>query len=138
MTAGEAATTYTYDGDGKRASKTVGGTTTNYVYDVNRSLPVVLEDGTLRYVWGVGLAYAVDGSGNVQVYHPDGLGSVRAITDASASVVETYQTDEFGVSAQSQGSVSQPFHYTGEQRDAESGFVYTQGEVLRPSGRQIH
>ncbi|MBI2941918.1 MAG: hypothetical protein HYY04_15930, partial [Chloroflexi bacterium] len=42
------------------------------------------------YVWGLGLAYAVDGSGTAQVYHTDGLGSVRAITNADGKVVETY------------------------------------------------
>ena len=55
-----ATSTYTYDGDGKRASRTpAGGPTTNYVYDVNRSLPVVLEDGVRKYVWGLGLAYSL-------------------------------------------------------------------------------
>ncbi|HEX5415108.1 MAG TPA: hypothetical protein VFZ25_05535, partial [Chloroflexota bacterium] len=49
---GALSTTYAYDGDGKRASKTVGSTTTSYVYDVNGSLPNVLTDGTLKYVYG--------------------------------------------------------------------------------------
>ena len=39
-----------------RASRTVGGTTTSYIYDANRSLSVVLDDGGREYVWGVGLA----------------------------------------------------------------------------------
>ena len=57
------------------------------MYDANRSLPVVLTDGTLKYVWGNGLAYATDSSGNIQnVYHDDGLGSVRAITDRKSGL----------------------------------------------------
>jgi hypothetical protein len=47
----------------------------------------VLTDGTLKYVYGLGLAYAVDGSGNLQVYHADGLGSTRALTDGAGSVI---------------------------------------------------
>jgi YD repeat-containing protein len=98
FTTGGTTTTYAYDGDGKRASKVVGSTTTSYAYDVNRSLPVVLTDGTLKYVWGNGLAYATNTSGTVRnVYHDDGLGSVRAITDANGNVSQTYQTDEFGM-----------------------------------------
>ncbi len=85
--------TYVYEGDGKRTSKTVGGTQTNYVYDVDASLPVLLDDGTHKYVWGLGLAFAVDSSGNPLVYHADGLGSVRALTDSSGNVVQTYQGD---------------------------------------------
>jgi hypothetical protein len=82
----------------------------------------------LKCVWGNGLAYATDTSGNVQaVYHADGLGSVRAITDGSGNVTQTYQTDEFGVPSLTQGTDAQPFGYTGEQRDAEPGFVLLRG-----------
>jgi len=91
--------TSTYDGDGKRTSKTVDGVTTSYVYDVAGGLPMLLDDGARKYVWGAGgLAFTVDkGTAAVQVYHTDGLGSVRAITDSTGSVTQTYQTDEFGV-----------------------------------------
>jgi RHS repeat-associated protein len=110
--------------------------TTRAVYDVNRSLPVVLDDGTRKYVYGLGLAYAVNGI-SVEVYHTDGLGSVRAITDGTTPaplVVQTYATDEFGIpdAALTQGSTAQPFQYTGEPRDAESGFVYLRARMYDP------
>ena len=113
---GGTSSTYVYDGDGKRTSKTVGGTQTAYTYDVNASLPILLDDGTRKYVWGIGLAFAVDQAGNPLVYHTDGLGSVRALTDASGSVVQTYQYDEYGNVVSSSGGVSQPFGYMSEQR----------------------
>ena len=95
--------TYSYDGDGKRASKTVGSTQTSYTYDVDASLPVLLDDGTHKYVWGLGLAFAVDTSGNPLVYHADGLGSVRALTlgvngTASSCYVIASNRSEFGPS----------------------------------------
>ena len=128
---------YTYDGDGKRTSKTVGSTTTTYVYDVNRGLPVLLEDGTRRYVWGLGLAYQVE-SGNALVYHVDGLGSVRAITDSTKAVVQTYESDEFGIPITSSGGSSQPFGFTGEQRDPETGLTYLRARMyLSDTGRFI-
>src|SRR5581483_6882434 len=93
-----ATSTYAYEGDGERASKTVGGATTSYVYDAAGGLPMLLDDGTTRYVYGLGLAYSVDTSANpVRVYHADGLGSVRALTDGSAALQQTYQNDAFGV-----------------------------------------
>jgi len=96
---GGATSTYNYDGDGKRTSKTVAGVTISYVYDVAGGLPVLLDDGARKYVWGAGgLAFTVDKTtAAVQVYHTDGLGSVRAITDSTGSVTQTYRTDEFGV-----------------------------------------
>ena len=114
---------FVYDGDGKRASKTVGGNTTSYLYDVNASLPVLLEDGERKYVWGLGLAYAVDSSGGTIVYHSDGLGSVRALSDGAGLVVQAYRYDEYGMTMVSEGSIEQPFRYTGEQTD-ETGLVY--------------
>jgi hypothetical protein len=53
-----------------------------YVTDPNRSLPATVDNGTRRYVWGPGLAYAVNGSA-LEVVHADRLGSVCALTDAS-------------------------------------------------------
>ncbi len=50
--------TYAYDGDGKRSSKAVGAANTAYTYDVNASLPILLDDGVRKYVWGLGLAFA--------------------------------------------------------------------------------
>src|SRR6266852_5915046 len=91
---------YTYDGDGNRVSKQLtfsgGSQTTSYVYDVAGGLPVLLDDGQRKYVWGLGLAYATDESGNVVgVYHTDGLGSVRAMTDVEGTVVQTRSTDAY-------------------------------------------
>lgn len=135
-TVGGTTTTNVYDGDGKRTSQTAGANpATSYVYDIAGSLPVLLSDGGRKYVYGLGLAYAVDGGGNLQVYHADGLGSVRAITDASGAVLQTLQTDAFGVPAQSQGSVVQPFGFTGQQADT-SGLQYLRARFYDPaSGR---
>jgi RHS repeat-associated protein len=71
------------------------------------------------------------------VYHTDGLGSVRAISDGTTPtplVVQTYATDEFGIpdAAGTQGSLSQAMQYTGEPRDAESGFVYLRARTYDP------
>jgi RHS repeat-associated protein len=128
---GGVTSSYGYDGDGKRASQTVGGTTTRSVYDVGGGLPVLLDDGTRKYVWGLGLAYAVSGS-SIEVYHTDGLGSVRALTNGSGALVQTQATDEFGVPTGSLGSSGQPFGYTGEQRDA-TGLVYLRARMYDPA-----
>lgn len=114
-----------------------GRATTSYVYGVAGGLPVLLDDGTRKYVWGAaGLAYSVDKtSGAVQVYHTDGLGSVRALTDSTGSVIQTYGTDEFGIpnATLTTGASSQSVQYTGEQRDAESSFMYLRARMYDPN-----
>jgi len=124
--------TYTYDGDGVRFSRQVGaGPVIRYVTDPAVGLPVTIDDGVRKYVWGQGLAYAVSGT-TLEVYHTDRLGSVRAITDAAGAVTATWRTDEFGIPTASTGTSSQPFAFTGEPRDA-TGLTYLRARYYDPS-----
>ncbi|MBV9892622.1 MAG: hypothetical protein JO020_00460 [Chloroflexi bacterium] len=133
-TTGTGSGTYVYDGEGKRATKTVAGSTTNYIYDVGAGLSITLDDGTQKYIWGAGgLTYAVNkNSGAVQVYHTDGLGSVRELTDSAGNIVQTYQTDEFGIPTATQSTSGQPFGFTGEQRDPEDALIYLRARAYDP------
>ena len=47
-------TTFAYHGDGLRDSRTTGGNTTTFTWDVAGGLPVVLDDGN-QYLYGAGL-----------------------------------------------------------------------------------
>lgn len=124
--------TYTYDGDGVRASRQVAGQpAVRYVTDPTASLPVTIEDGAQKYVWGLGLAYAVSGS-TLEVFHADRLGSVRMVTDGSGAITATYRTDEFGNSTATTGSSDQPFGYTGEPVDP-TGLSYLRARYYDPA-----
>ncbi len=124
--------TYAYAGDGLRVSRQVGtDPTITYVSDPNRSLPVTLDDGTRKYVYGLGLAYAVQGAA-LEVYHTDRLGSTRSITDASGAVTATYRTDAWGTPTSTTGTSDQPYGFTGEPTDA-SGLVYLRARYYDPS-----
>ena len=75
---------YSFDGDGKRVTSSIVGVvgTANYVYDVAGGLPLLVDDGSRRYVWGLGEVYNVDKTtGSVQVYHTDRL--VMALSEPS-------------------------------------------------------
>jgi RHS repeat-associated protein len=134
VNASRTTTTYSYDGDSKRATKTVGASAPiTSTYDVDQSLPMLLSDGTRSYVSGLGLAFSVDTQGNLAVYHTDGLGSVRALTDQNDTITQTYQADEFGVPALVQGTSTQPFGYAGQQTDAESAFQYLRARMYDPA-----
>jgi hypothetical protein len=132
-TIGSLAAQYTHDGDGQRVQKAVGtATPTTYIHDRNRSLPVVIDDGTRRYVGGLGPAYSVQGSGTgatVRVYHADVLGSVRSLTDALGTggamlgISDTYGFDEFGIPGARQGTSTQPFGFGGAFGDSETGLL---------------
>jgi RHS repeat-associated protein len=80
----------------------------------------------------LGLAYAVDGAGNLQVDHADGLGSVRAITNGAGAVTQIYQTDAFDVPMRAQGTSAQPFQFAGQQHDT-TGLYYLRARMYDPA-----
>jgi RHS repeat-associated protein len=122
---------YVYDGDGTRFSRQTGSDPAiRYVSDIAGGLPITIADGDRKYVYGAGLAYAVSGS-DVEIFHNDGLGSIRAITDASGTVTSTQRTDEWGIQVASTGTSSQPFGFTGEPRDG-TGLTYLRARYYDP------
>jgi RHS repeat-associated protein len=122
---------YVYDGTGLRFTRQVGaGTPIRYVTDGNRNVPVTIDDGSRKYVYGIGLAFAV--SGNVaEIYHADRLGSVRAIT-TNGGVTATYRADDWGKLTSQTGATTQPYKFAGEPADA-TGLSYLRARYYDPS-----
>ncbi|MEA2641343.1 MAG: hypothetical protein QOF51_2737 [Chloroflexota bacterium] len=140
-TTGGVTSSYIFDGDGKRVSRTVGGVTTSQLYDTTGSLPMLLDDGQRKYVYGPsGVIYEVDkASGSPYVLHTDAQGSVRVIIDSLGNVIETYYNDEYGnplitLSASApNNAAAQPLQHTAEPRDLETGFIYLRARMYDPS-----
>ena len=126
---GAVTSTSGYDGDGLRMSLDVDDgvnppVTTDYVWDVNRSLPVILDDGSNRYVYGLDLIASIDSSDDETYYTYDGLGSTADLTDDTATVTDTYSYDVFGAVRTSTGSSDNDWLFTGEQHDEDSDLYY--------------
>ncbi|MBI2908789.1 MAG: DUF2380 domain-containing protein, partial [Chloroflexi bacterium] len=129
---------FAYRGDGLRHSKTVGGNTTTYTWDVNSKLPVILQDGSYTYVYGVGLISQTDNSGVQSYFLTNGLGSTEALTDGSGNVTATYKYDVFGAVRSSSGAGSTEYRFTGQQDDATLGYTYLRARYYDPAtGRFI-
>jgi RHS repeat-associated protein len=137
--------TITYDGDGNRVSKTVGGITTKYLVDDQNptGLPQVLEesssDGSSRkFVYGLQRIsqkqlVVASSSTLISFYIYDGLGSVRALADAGGAVTDAYDYDAFGNLIDATGSTPNEFLFAGEQFDADLGLYYNRARYLKPS-----
>jgi hypothetical protein len=91
---------------------------------VAANLPVLLEDGQSKYVWGRGLLYATNPAGTAvaSVYQRDGLGTVRALTDGAGVLTATREVDEFGLPTRSQGPSAQPFGSPGSSATPRPGW----------------
>lgn len=76
-------------------------------------------------------------SDEVYFYHHDQLGSVRALTNSSGVVQNSYEYDAYGKVTASTGSVYNPFGYAGEYTDAESGLIYLRARYYDPGTQQF-
>ncbi|MBK9724882.1 MAG: hypothetical protein WAW82_03280 [Candidatus Lutibacillus vidarii] len=85
-----AATVYTYDADGVRQSKQTGtGPVETFLWDPSGGLPLLLQDGTNRYLYGPdgGLVQQTATTGGTTVYPVTDLtGSIRALVDGAGAV----------------------------------------------------
>src|SRR4030095_3276262 len=113
---------YRYDTDGLRVSSNADGGATIYLLDTVQPYTQVLEEYTqggvilASYVHGNDLIS--QGRGGVRsYYHVDGLGSTRALTDASGVVTDRYAYDAFGRTIGQVGSTGNVYLFAGEQRD---------------------
>jgi RHS repeat-associated protein len=133
------ATTYTYNADGLRVSKTTAGTTTQFVYDTTQPTPQVLEDPANAYIYGpTGSAVEQVSSGGTPTYYiTDQLGSTRALISSAATVVGTFTYGPTGTLMSSTGTLTSPLGFAGGYTDAETGFEYLVNRYYDPASDQF-
>jgi RHS repeat-associated protein len=140
--------TNTYDADGVRVSTTTfaagGGApdTTHLLVDTRAGLShVVVEYATggavkAEYVRGGDQLLAVVRPAGTRFYHADGLGSIRALTDETATVTDTYEYDAFGTITARTGTDPNPYQFTGEPYSPITGLYHLRARWMHPgSGR---
>ena len=141
---------YSYGPDGNVAqrSKTSGSTTqtTNYLVDPNLTFAQVVAEydtsghAVAIYVYGDELLLRNKPSqANSNTYfHHDGLGSVTALTDDSGTAIQTYGYDAWGNLIENTGTDDNPYRYTGERFDSDTGLIYLRARWYEPNlGRWI-
>lgn len=147
--------TYAYDALDRRIAKTVDGTVTVHIYDTAVDNPLAHDDILLEFDattspiltrrWAhsdnvdepLGFeAYNASGgpgTGIERVMFADRQGSVMWVTDpATNTVVAAYEYDGYGQITQTQGTLAQPYGYTGREYDAESGLYYYRARAYDP------
>jgi RHS repeat-associated protein len=121
---GSSTTTYGYNADGLRMSKTTG-VTTQFVWNVAAGRPLLLKDGSSHYVYGPGgLPLEQISGASTYYFHHDQLGSTRLLTDSLGATQATYSYDPYGNIVATSGSVTNPLCFGGQYRDSESGYYY--------------
>lgn len=126
---------YQYNPDGIRVSKTVSGTETRFLIDANRPYAEVLEELTaagaskVSYVHGNDLI-AQQRAGQSSYYHVDGLGSIRALSNANGVATDRYAYEAYGRTIEKSGLTDNAYLFAGEQRDSDLGLDYLRARYL--------
>jgi len=112
--------------------------TVRYLVDINRSLAQVLAEYTPLGALTAAYVYADDlismtRNGQTYFYHFDGLGSTRLLTDLNGTVTDSYDYDAFGNIIVRTGTTENPYLFTGQQYDANSGFYYLRARYYQPT-----
>ncbi|MBR4209778.1 MAG: RICIN domain-containing protein [Lachnospiraceae bacterium] len=133
-------TTFQYDAQGRRISKTTGGTTTEYYY--NGSTLTALKKGNdlVQFVYdasGRPVFMRVNGVAEY-AYLYNGQGDVTGLVDSGNNEVVSYEYDSWGkvvsttdTSGAGIGSLN-PFRYRGYVYDAETGLYFLQARYYDP------
>lgn len=118
---------YTYSPDGMRASKTVNGRTTDFVYDNANVVEEIMAEGVNRYFRGLEI---VKDSNDIYYYY-NGQGDVSILADSEGNIAASYIFDAYGNQTM-ENTAYNPFGYRGEYTDAESGLVYLRARMYDP------
>ncbi|MFS1513643.1 S8 family serine peptidase [Chengkuizengella sp. SCS-71B] len=141
-------TTYQYYVGGLRATKeSVDGDFTRYIYYQGNVIEELDQVGnpTARNIWGNQLLYREDMTSNLGGYYfYNGHGDVVKVIadDGSKDVLKEYDYDIWGnvlsETSHETKTFDNPFQYTGEIYDEESGLIYLRARYYDPSmGRFI-
>ena len=126
---------YTYDYLGNRTSKTTNGETTYFTTDLSTGYSQVLKaetaNETVYYTRGFELISRRVGT-DASYYLYDGGMSVRALTDESGVVTDTFVFDAFGNEVARTGTTDNSYGFQGEEKDA-TGLYYLRARYMDPS-----
>ncbi len=136
---------YTYDGLGRRISRSLNGVITRFYYDglervADRNAAGAIE---ASYLFGPGMdeVWQMQRAPTTYTYSHDGLGSPLALTDAAGSVLERYSYTEFGqptvtnaltAATSSASFYNNPILFTGREWEPEAQVYYYRARYYNP------
>ncbi|MFA5027309.1 MAG: RHS repeat-associated core domain-containing protein, partial [Candidatus Methylomirabilota bacterium] len=131
---------YAYDPEGRRIRVSRGISTTEFLYQgsaIYAEYGTSWETPSARYAHGPGvdqpLLRLTPGTSGWQSvgYHPDGLGSLAALTDGTGSLTAWSRYDAWGNVLSSSGTIPQ-YGYTGREPDG-TGLLYYRARYYDPT-----
>src|SRR6266478_7087346 len=115
-----------YDAFGRRTSKTVGGTTTSFLYDgANVEQEVIGGTNTANSLTGrIDEVFQRTDSAGAHSFVTDALRSILALTDSTGTWETQYTYGPFGEATATGAATTNSFAYTGRELDATGLYFY--------------
>ena len=133
---------FTYDSDGLRLTKTVGGIEHRYTWQGGKLISERRGEKTLEFFYGPdgsidGFTYKANAnSSRFSYYYVKNLqGDVVAVVNMNGELRAEYTYDPFGKVLSATGTMADinPIRYRGYYYDQESGFYYLQSRYYDPN-----
>jgi RHS repeat-associated protein len=130
---------FTYDPLGRRVSKTIGGSTTSYLYDGQNPVQELAgTTPTANLLTGLGIDQYLTRTDSVgtRSFLTDALGSSVALADNSGTVQAQYTYEPFGKTTTTGATSTNSFQYTGRENDS-LGLYYYRTRYYNPSQQRF-
>ena len=134
---GEEKASYKYNGNGQRVEKTVNGAKTKYYWDGAN----IKNEGTANAVnatnyFGANGVFARKSGSVTNTLYKNGHGDTVLLTSGN-TVVRDYEYDAYGKEKGGSSADLNPFRYSGEYFDSETGFIYLRNRYYDPSSARF-
>jgi RHS repeat-associated protein len=131
---------YAYNGEGLRASETVGGTTSYLAWDTAElELPLILSNGADSFVYGPGgvPVEQINNEGHALYLHHDQQGSTRLLTGETGKTETTFTYGAYGETTGHTGTATTPLGYDGQYTSSDTGLIYMRARTYDPVTSQF-
>jgi RHS repeat-associated protein len=132
--------TYTYNGEGLRASQTISATTGYIAWDTAEGIPLILSDGTDSYIYGVDglpIEQINNTTEKAQYLHHDQAGSTQFIAGETGTTEAAYSYTPYGAVEEHIGTATTPFDYDGQYTNSDTGLTYLRARNYDPATGQF-
>jgi RHS repeat-associated protein len=125
---------FAYDALGRRARRTIGSTTTAFLYDGLDAVKEVRGESTATYLRTLNTDEVLVRTDTVETSHyiANALGSSVALTNAASATATTYTFEPFGRTEPTGSLSANGFRFTGREDDA-TGLYYYRARYYDPT-----
>src|SRR5208283_3528407 len=133
---GAVAASFTYDAFGRRVSKTIAGTSTQFLYDILNPVQEIQAGAPSANLLTGGrfdeYFTRTDSSNNVSTLLQDALGSIIGLVGSGQSIATSYTYQPFGATTVGGAANGNSYQFTGRENDS-TGLYYYRARYYSPN-----